>query len=159
MWMPPQWPIAFPITAAVMAAACIAIVWGHETDTSWIAGIGGGVIAGLYVAIAWTLRPLIGPLTALLALAALLALTSAWPAAPDAALLAGVVALLVAASWIFGYHVLFTGGISRPVAREMESIGRDGGRRALVVFHPARSGLQTRLHRTLAETMAGQGQR
>jgi hypothetical protein len=164
MWTPPQWPIAFPIIAAVMTASCIAIIWGQQTDTPWLAGVGGGLIAGLCLSIAWTLRPLIGPLTVLLVFTALLALTSAWLAAPDAVLLAGVVALLVAASWIFGYHVVFTGGISRPIARETESFGQDGarldgGRRALIVFHPGRSGLQTRLQQALAETMAAEGWR
>jgi hypothetical protein len=41
----------------------------------------------------------------------------------------------------------------------METIGEGDGRRALIVYHPGRSELQTRLQRKLAETLAGEGWR
>ncbi|MFZ1104807.1 MAG: hypothetical protein WAN86_18485 [Hyphomicrobiaceae bacterium] len=159
MWQPPQWSIAFPITAAVMAVSALAIVWGRHVGAAWLAVIGGGVIAGLCLSIAWTLHPLLGSLVALFIFTSLLALLSAWLATPDAVLPASVVALLVASSWVLGYHVAFTGTISQPIARETESFGRGGGRRALIIFHPGRGGLQAKLQRRLAETMAGEGWR
>ena len=157
MWTPQQWSIAFPATAAAMVAACAAIAWGQYTHAPWVAGIGAGVIAGLCLSIAWTVRPLIGPLAVLHAFTALLALTSAWLATPRATLWASAVALVVIVSWVIGYHVVFTGGISRPVAREPESFGRGDNQRALIIFHPGRSEFQTRLQRTLAEAMAAKG--
>lgn len=159
MWTPPQWRTAFPATAAVMVASSAALIWGQRSGAMWTVGIGGGIIAGLYASIAWTLRPLVGPLTALFGAAALLALVSAWLAVPDALLPGGIVGLAVTAVWVIGYHVLWTGRVACPVVRPTESFGRAGGPRALVVFHPGRGGLQTLLQQTLAETMAGEGWR
>jgi menaquinone-dependent protoporphyrinogen IX oxidase len=103
------------------------------------------------------MRPLIGPLAALLGFAAFLALVSAWLAVHDALLPAAAVGLLVAATWAIGYHRIWTGRVARPVARPAQSFGPAGGPRALIVFHPGRAGLQTLLQRKLAESMAGEG--
>lgn len=159
MWTPPQWRTAFPATAAVMVVSTAAFVWGQRSANMWIAGVGGGVIAGLYASITWTVCPLMGPLAALLGFAAFLALVSAWLAVPDALPPAAVIGLAVTAIWVIGYHVLWTGRLCRPVARPMEGFGRAGGPRALIIFHPGRGGLQAFLQRALAETMAAEGWR
>lgn len=157
MWTPPQWRVAFPVTAAVMTAGLLALIWSSIIDAPWLAAISGGVISGLLLSIAWTLRLLIPSLFALHLFSALLALTSAWLTSPQAALPAALMALAVVASWIVGYHVLYTGSISRPIARKTEVFGAKGGLRALIVHHPGRSELQTRLQRTLAEVLASKG--
>jgi hypothetical protein len=159
MWTPPQWPIAFPATAAVMVACVLAIIWGSQSGASWLVGVAGGIVAGLSLSIGWTLRPLIMPLAIFFALTALLALTAVWLATSQALPLAATVTLVIAAIWVLGYDVAFTGWISRPIERAMESVGEGDGRRALIVYHPGRSELQARLQRRLAETMAGQGWR
>ena len=74
MWIPPQWRIAFPLTTAVMTACLAALVWSSTTGDAWVAGVSGGIIAGLMLAMAWTLRDLLGPLVALLLFPAVLSL-------------------------------------------------------------------------------------
>jgi hypothetical protein len=72
MWTPPQWPIAFPATAAVMALCLLVIIWGDHYGSSWLVGIGSGIVAGLCLSIGWTLRPLITPLAIFFVFTALL---------------------------------------------------------------------------------------
>lgn len=159
MWTPPQWPGAF-IAVAVAMLALLATMLGADAHAERAAAVAGGAIAGLFLAIGWTLRPLLWVIFPSLVAAALVALTAANFAAPDDRWLAAGAALSIAGAWVLGYHVIFTGWVARPVSGETTTFGHaNASRRILILHHPGRSGFEGRLQRTLAETLAAHGAR
>jgi hypothetical protein len=158
LWTPPQWRKAFPAVALLFLLLDAQLVWASVMTATAIAAIGGGVLAGLYVSLAWTLWPLIPLFSLLLVAAAVVALTATWLAVPAALFGAAAVATAVALVWVLGYHVGYTGAIARARMLPLERFGPPAAaRRCLIVHHPGRSGYQTQLHRAFAATLAAEG--
>jgi hypothetical protein len=160
MWTPPQWSIAFPIVATVMLGLGVLLASAGAVENAWTAAIAGGLVAGLFLAIAWTLGRLLTPIAALCAAAAMFALIGAYLAAPSSLLGAIGIALLASITWIVFYHGVYSRAIMRPRPAPDEFFGpADGARKALIIHHPGRSGFHARLQRAFAAALGEKGWR
>jgi flavodoxin len=139
---------------AFLAAWWVGSVWGMATTA--------GVILGLLVSIAWTLRHYaggvsIGLVLAAAAMTAMLAHTS-----PRAGVLSLLVALAVFGVWFVFYDLWFTGRANAEVVSPVTTAGGDGrAGRALIVHHQGRGPqhFQQRMQLAFAEGLQSQGWR
>ena len=160
MWTPPQWSIAFPIVATVMLGLGVVLASAGVAENAWAAAIAGGVVAGLFLAIGWTLGRLLAPIAALCLAAAMFALLGAYLAAHAALLGAIGVALLLSLAWIIFYHGVYSRAVMRPKPAREEFFGpADAAFKALIIHHPGRSDFHGRLQRAFAAGLAEKGWR
>jgi hypothetical protein len=162
MYTPSSWRVAsFCVTAAMLAFAD-ALLAASWIGSVWGMAIAAGVIAGLLVSIAWTLRHYVGVVSiGLLSFAIAVAVALARNS-PRASALSVLVALAVFGVWFLTYDIWFTGRANAEVVTPVTTIGGAGRAGcALIVHHHGRGRehFQRRMQLAFAEGLQSQGWR
>jgi hypothetical protein len=162
MYTPSSWRVASLGVTAVMMAFADAFLAAWWIGSVWGMAITAGVILGLIVSIAWTLRHYIGVVSIGLLLAAAAITVMLARASPRASAFGLVVTLAVFGVWFVFYDLWFTGRANAEVVSPVTAAGGDGrAGRALIVHHQGRGSqhFQQRMQLALAEGLQSQGWR
>lgn len=161
MWTPVHWRIGFVSVLVVLGVLSGLLVFAANAN-NWVGvALTGGVMVGLYLSTAWTMRRLLGPLN-LVVFGAAIPLATATGLIDNRALLpALVVAAVVFGIWYFIQDVWAAAKTNAEIFSDVVSLGEGNrsGRRAFVVYHPGRSGLYSKLQQAYAETLVENGWR
>ncbi|MBZ5557995.1 MAG: hypothetical protein LAO77_12040 [Acidobacteriia bacterium] len=162
MYTPSSWRVAsLGVTAAIMAFAdaFLAAWW---IGSVWAMAVTAGVILGLIVSIAWTLRHYVGAVSIALLLAAAAMTVMLARTSPRASVFSLLMTLAVFGIWFVFYDLWFTGRANAEVVTPVTTVGGDGrAGRALIVHHHGRGRehFQHRMQLAFAEGLQSQGWR